>query len=119
MDISNITSGVVTGCTTREYGDGKELMNFRLRTSENYPQELEFTMYDGQIKKFKGYINDGAVLNIKFNLKAREYNERIYFTLQPWWMEEVKSEKPTDDENFEEEKSQVDGGLEDEEDVPF
>ena len=47
---------------------------------------------------------------IKFNVKGREYNERVYHTLQPWSIEVLKELETKEDE----EENDFD-----DEDVPF
>jgi hypothetical protein len=121
IEIESSTCGVILSTATKEYSNDKFVQNFRFRTSEEYPQELEFTLYNKGIEKFKEYIKEGAVASIRFNIKSREYNERIYFSLVPWFIEIVEG---NDDEAFEEEESQTeetDSGLVDdtEDDVPF
>ena len=117
--IESSTCGVILGIETKEYAPDKNVMNFRFRTSEEYPQELEFTLYDKGIEKFKNFIKEGAVANIRFNIKSREYNERLYFSLVPWFVDIVEN-----NENFEEEESQIDASDNDsvddtEDEVPF
>ena len=94
----------------KEYKPKKHVLNFRLRTDESYPQILEFTLYDKGIEKLKSRISEGDQVLIKFNVKGREYNERVYHTLQPWSIEVLKELETKEDE----EENDFD-----DEDVPF
>jgi hypothetical protein len=113
MEITNITKGeVITKSEKKEYSSGKFLQTFRLRTDEAYPTMLEFTMYDKGIADLSEKIEVGSVLIVKFNVKGRDYNDRLYFTLQPWSVEVLEGQETK------EETTHDDSGLV-EEDNPF
>jgi hypothetical protein len=112
MSVSqNITEGTVnTVSAINEYKPGKRLLNFRLLTDDEYPQMYEFTMYDKAIDKHLNKIIQGAKLKVQFNIKSREYNERLYFSLVPWSIESLSAVEP-------EVSQAVDSDID--EDVPF
>jgi hypothetical protein len=94
------------------YGDGKKLINFRLKTQESYPTILEFTLYEKGIQKLGDKIWEGNEVIIKFNLKGREYNDNIYHSLVPWSIEVMEGQ-----ESKKEAEDVSDPDLD--EDVPF
>jgi len=85
---ANSAKGVVVSVSPkREYRPGDNLLEFRLRTDDAYPQVFEFVMYDKGITKFEDKIAEGNTLGIRFNIKAREYNDNFYYSLVPWSVE--------------------------------
>lgn len=98
----------------RKPSDKFTLKEFVLRTDEEYPRELQFTLYDKGIAKFNALIKEGAEMCIKFNITSRVYNESYYFSLVPWSIEVLNS---VEEAPPAEEESPVDDI--DEEDVPF
>lgn len=114
MEIVNTTKGeIITKSEPKEYKAGKFLQTFTLRTDEAYPTMLEFTLYDKGIAELSEKINEGSTIAIKFNVRGREYNERIYFTLQPWNIEVLN------DSASEESTAQVNSPQVEDEDNPF
>ena len=102
---ANSAKGVVVSVSPkREWRPGDNLLEFRLRTDEAYPQVLEFVIYDKGISKFEDKIAEGNTLGIRFNIKPREYNGNYYFTLVPWSIELLEvlavasAEEPSEDE---------------------
>ena len=112
LEISSVTHGhVVSVSDINEYRPGKKVMDFRLRTEEKFPQVIEFTLYDKGIENHKDKIEVGNELAIKFNVKGREYNDRIYHSLAPWSVELIKEMEVPSSEPAEEDPL--------DEDVPF
>jgi hypothetical protein len=110
---ASTAKGVVVSISPkREYRPGSNLLEFRLRTDDAYPQVIEFVIYDKGISKFEDKIAEGNTLGIRFNIKAREYNDNFYYSLVPWSVELLQvlavasSDEPKEDEV-------------DESDVPF
>jgi len=112
MSVSqNITEGTVKSVSQiNEYKPGKRLLNFKLLTDDQYPQMYEFTMYDNAIDKHLNKIIESAKLKIQFNIKSREYNERLYFSLVPWSIEVLDSVEPEVNQDID---------IDIDEDVPF
>lgn len=96
----------------KTYGDGKKLINFRLKTQESYPTLLEFTLYEKGLQKLGDKIWEGNEVIIKFNLKGREFKDNIYHSLVPWSIEVVEGQESKRDA-----ESSDDPDLD--EDVPF
>ena len=93
-----------------QYGNNKNLVKFRVRTEEQFPSVIEFTLFDKGIEKLGMHIDEGNEVLIKFNLKGKEYKDNIYHQLIPWSIEVLSSVVVQDN-------AQVDHDLE--EDVPF
>jgi len=92
-----------------KYGGDKNLVKFRVRTEEQFPSVLEFTLFDKGIEKLGQHVDEGNEVLIKFNLKGKEFKEKIYHQLVPWSIEVLSH--PAQDHVG------VDEDLE--EDVPF
>lgn len=110
---------IVSVSKPHEYQEGKSVQDFRLRTDEAYPTVIELSMYNNQIKKFGDMIEEGNQIAVKFNIKGREYNERIYHSLVPWSVEVLSEIDIDEDKKRIEEKAKDDNVVEDDEDVPF
>jgi hypothetical protein len=112
MSVSqNITEGTVKSVSQiNEYKPGKRLLNFKLLTDDQYPQMYEFTMYDNAIDKHLNKIIESARLKVQFNIKSREYNERLYFSLVPWSIEVLNAVEPEVNQDMD---------IDIDEDVPF
>lgn len=112
MSVSqNITEGTVDSVSeVNQYKPGKRLLNFRVLTDDQYPVMYEYTLFDNAIDKHIDKIIKGVKLKIQFNIKSREFNERIYYSLVPWAIEMLQSEKPA---IIEDDNQDMD------EDVPF
>lgn len=58
---------------------------FVLETLETYPKKAAFTLFGDKVDKFP--INVGEIVNVTFDVNAREYNGRWYNSLEPWKIE--------------------------------
>lgn len=98
----------------REPKENFVIKEFVLRTDEEYPRELQFSLYEKGIAKFDAIIKEGAEMCIKFNIRSRVYNNNYYFSLVPWSMEVLNSQEEAPPA----EEDKAEDGV-DEEDVPF
>lgn len=89
MEVSkNITEGTVDSVSEiNEYKPGKRLLTFRLKTKDEYPTMLEFTIFNDKIDKHADKLSAGNDLKVQFNVVGREFNGRIYHSLSPWAIE--------------------------------
>lgn len=90
MEISkNITEGTIESVSdVINYGSaGKRLINFRLKTHDEYSTMLEFTLFNDKIDKHMAKLAVGNKLKVQYNVKGKEFNERIYHTLNAWAIE--------------------------------
>lgn len=89
MEVSkNITEGTVNEVSDiNEYKPGKKLLNFRLKTDDEYSTMLEFTIFNDKIDKHLPKLVEGNKLKVQYNIKGNDYNGRIYHSLTPWSIE--------------------------------
>ena len=93
--ITGLTRGhIVSVSEVNEYKPGQKVLDFRLRTDEAYPQVLEFTLYNKGIELHSDKIEEGNQVVLNYNLKGREYNDRIYHSLHPWSIRVIKAMEP-------------------------
>lgn len=59
-----------------------------LETQEQYPRRLLFEAY-GEDKIMEFYINDGDIVNVKFDCFAHQYNGRWYNCIRAWEVEHL------------------------------
>ena len=59
--------------------------DFVLETIENYPKKAAFTLFGDKVDKFP--ISVGQLVNVTFDVNAREYQGRWYNSREPWKIE--------------------------------
>lgn len=59
--------------------------DFVLETIENYPKKAAFTLFGDKVDRFP--ISVGQLVNVTFDVNAREFQNRWYNSLEPWKIE--------------------------------
>lgn len=67
--------------------------DFVLETIENYPKKAAFTLFGDKVDKFP--ISVGQLVNVTFDVNAREYQGRWYNSLEPWKIEPAGTQTAT------------------------
>ena len=72
---------------------------FVITTAEQYPSDVKFSALKEKSDQLNG-ITEGDRVNVKFDVKGREYNDRYYVDLNAWRIEKMDAEggAPTGDQ---------------------
>lgn len=90
MELKNVE--IISIGKLEQITDTFKKVSFRVKTSEQYPQEIEFQMSQDKADKFIQYNKVGQFVDIDFNLRGRSYlkngepieNTRWFNTLDAW-----------------------------------
>jgi hypothetical protein len=113
MSEFKITGALKCKMGTMTFESGFKKREFVVTTEEEYPQDIKFSLIKDKCDLIEE-IKENERLDVFFNIRGNEYQERFYVDLQAWKiqrLEGVSAEKP--DDRTEQDK----GG--DEEDLPF
>lgn len=104
---------------TESKTDTFQAREFVVETQENYPQLIKFQLTQDKCSLIDSY-NEGEEINVHFDLRGREWNEKYFTNLQAWKLDKVSAD---DSEAAEASSSDmpVDGFSieEDDNDLPF
>jgi single-strand DNA-binding protein len=93
-----------------------------LETQENYPQLIRFQMVQDNCAQLDN-LQEGIEVNVKFDLKGREWNGKFITNLQAWKVEAVSSgtgsAAPAADQGFHPEGMGADLDMDPDNDLPF
>lgn len=62
-----------------------------VETEEQFPKKICFSLFGEKVSMLDGF-STGELVDISFNIEAREYNSKWYNTISPWKIERVKNE---------------------------
>jgi len=79
-------------------------VSFRIKTQENYPQEIELEVKQDKTENFLQYNKVGQFVDINFNLQGRSYLKqgepesarRWFNTLDAWKVFKAETEAPAE-----------------------
>ncbi len=61
---------------------------FVIQTQEQYPQFIKFQLTQDRCSAIDAY-NEGEMINVYFDLRGREWQEKYFTNLQAWKIEKV------------------------------
>jgi len=64
---------------------------FVVTTAEQYPSDVKFSALKEKSDQLNG-IQEGDQINVKFDVRGREYNDRYYVDLNAWRVEKMGAE---------------------------
>jgi len=64
---------------------------FVITTAEQYPSDVKFSALKEKSDQLNG-ITEGDRVNVKFDIKGREYNDRYYVDLNAWRIEKMDAD---------------------------
>jgi single-strand DNA-binding protein len=64
---------------------------FVVTTAEQYPSDVKFSALKEKSDQLAG-LQEGDTVNVKFDVKGREYNDRYYVDLNAWRVEKMGAE---------------------------
>ncbi len=70
----------------QDFPSGFYKRDFVITTLEQYPQDIKFSALKEKSEQL-GAFSEGDVLNVKFDLRGREYNGQYYVDLNAWRIE--------------------------------
>ena len=70
----------------QDFPSGFYKRDFVVTTMEQYPQDIKFSALKEKSEQL-GQYSEGDVLNVKFDLRGREYNGQFYVDLNAWRVE--------------------------------
>ncbi len=78
-------------------------LNFVIETTDKYDNTLAFEIFgEDKVEKFLKYNNVGNDVEVKFNIKTREWNEKYFTNLSAWSIFSVKGTSDVIDEGDDE-----------------
>jgi len=70
----------------QDFPSGFYKRDFVVTTMEQYPQDIKFSALKEKSEQLGKYA-EGDVVNVKFDLRGREYNGQYYVDLNAWRIE--------------------------------
>ena len=70
----------------QDFPSGFYKRDFVVTTMEQYPQDIKFSALKEKSEQLGQYA-EGDVVNVKFDLRGREYNGQYYVDLNAWRIE--------------------------------
>ena len=70
----------------QDFPSGFYKRDFVITTMEQYPQDIKFSALKEKSEQLS-ICSEGDVLNVKFDLRGREYNGQFYVDLNAWRIE--------------------------------
>jgi single-strand DNA-binding protein len=70
----------------QDFPSGFYKRDFVITTLEQYPQDIKFSALKEKTEQL-GQFSEGDVVNVKFDLRGREYNGNYYVDLNAWRIE--------------------------------
>ncbi len=75
---------------TSARGNQWRSITYVLETQERYPRKVAFDVVNDNIGKMN--IQVGEVLNVKFDIDAREYNQKWFNSIQAWDVQRLQAQ---------------------------
>ncbi len=79
----------------QDFPSGFYKRDFVVTTMEQYPQDIKFSALKEKSEQLGQYA-EGDVVNVKFDLRGREYNGQYYVDLNAWRIERGDQTGSTD-----------------------
>ena len=70
----------------QDFPSGFYKRDFVITTMEQYPQDIKFSALKEKSEQLSKF-SEGDVMNVKFDLRGREYNGQFYVDLNAWRIE--------------------------------
>lgn len=110
----------------QDFPSGFFKRDFVVRTEEQYPQDVKFTLVKEKVD-FLDAFQEGQALTVSFDIRGREYNGNYYVDLNAWRLTAAEGAAPsapaaaTNDapKPLPEVPSMPASGAADEDDLPF
>lgn len=77
----------------QDFPSGFYKRDFVITTMEQYPQDIKFSALKEKSEQLSKF-SEGDVLNVKFDLRGREYNGQFYVDLNAWRIEADQAGAP-------------------------
>jgi len=72
--------------------DNFNVREFKVRTKEDYPQDLKFDLFNDKMSILDGF-SDGQEVEVYFSIKGRVYKDRTYHTLRAFSVKKASGNK--------------------------
>lgn len=76
---------------TESKTDTFQAREFVVETQENYPQLIKFQLTQDKCSLIDSY-SEGEEINVHFDLRGREWNEKYFTNLQAWKLDKVSAD---------------------------
>ena len=77
----------------QDFPSGFYKRDFVITTMEQYPQDIKFSALKEKSEQLAKF-SEGDVMNVKFDLRGREYNGQFYVDLNAWRIEADQAGAP-------------------------
>jgi len=78
----------------QDFPSGFYKRDFVITTMEQYPQDIKFSALKEKVEQLAS-MSEGEVVNVKFDLRGREYNGQYYVDLNAWRIERADAAAST------------------------
>ncbi len=75
----------------QDFPSGFYKRDFVITTQEQYPQDLKFSALKEKSEQLSG-VQEGSIVNVKFDVRGREYNGNYYVDLNAWRVEPMTAD---------------------------
>ena len=80
------------------FDSGFRKVEFVITTNdEKYPQDVKFEISQDKVDDFIKYNKVGACVDVDFNVRGNEYNNKYYVNLSAWKVFKSDANKPATD----------------------
>ena len=80
------------------FDSGFQKVEFVITTNdEKYPQDVKFEISQDKVDDFLKYNKVGACVDVDFNVRGNEYNNKYYVNLSAWKVFKSDANKPATD----------------------
>lgn len=104
---------------TQTFDSGFQKREFVIKTDDKYPQEIKFELLKDKCDIIDSYVM-GQTIDVTFNIRGSEYNNKHYVQLQAWKIQPVNGSVTTPSPQQISNPSALGMGVSDEpDDLPF
>lgn len=101
----------------QKFDSGFKKVEFVITTEDQYPEDVKFEAIKEKADNLIQYNKVGDVVDVSFNIRGNEYNDKYYVNLQAWKV--FKSGASSSSDQEEKEQNLVDSLQDDSDDLPF
>lgn len=75
------------------FDSGFNKREFVVTTEEQYPQDIKFEIVKDKVQLLNSF-KEGDVVNVKFNIRGSEWNDKYFVNLGAWRIETADAAQP-------------------------
>ncbi len=83
VKILNLESGVAKS------GNPWKKQEFVIETQDQFPRKICFTLFNDKVALLNDIEEEGAVLEVSFDIESREFNNKWYHNINAWKIDKM------------------------------